>query len=348
MPAVIGCSVTLASIRSSASSPSATVTSHRSSHRRSTVPVMTPMTTKGRLARASFVPTFGTGIPSCRWIFTAPPALGRAIALQLGEQCFGAEGFEDRETLPCPRGGLPGDPLGRKRCHGAHRVARPANGPTRRSCRGHRRARPLLPGFGRARAARRTRRTDGIVAPRRHQLWRELPIAPVRQTDSWPCRCLAKTIWRPCPPGSSSTSCRGPSLPCGHPSPPICSTATRTCSWREDNSWASRWRGSASRAGHAGVVRSPLGEAAPRPDPAGLIVVDLSALWAGPLCGDLLARAGATVVKVESTQRPDGARRGPAEFFDLLNGRKQIGRARFSESRRHPDPPRHWSDGPMS
>jgi crotonobetainyl-CoA:carnitine CoA-transferase CaiB-like acyl-CoA transferase len=54
-----------------------------------------------------------------------------------------------------------------------------------------------------------------------------------------------------------------------------------------------------------------------------LIVVDLSALWAGPLCGDLLAGAGATVVKVESPSRPDGARRGPAAFFDLLNGRKR-------------------------
>jgi crotonobetainyl-CoA:carnitine CoA-transferase CaiB-like acyl-CoA transferase len=72
----------------------------------------------------------------------------------------------------------------------------------------------------------------------------------------------------------------------------------------------------------AGVVRSPLGEAPSRSDVAGLVVVDLSALWAGPLCGDLLARAGATVVKVESIQRPDGARRGPPEFFDLLNGRK--------------------------
>jgi hypothetical protein len=30
-------------------------------------------------------------------------AFGRGAALQLGEQCFGAEGFEDRETLPCPR-----------------------------------------------------------------------------------------------------------------------------------------------------------------------------------------------------------------------------------------------------
>jgi hypothetical protein len=28
-------------------------------------------------------------------------ALGRDVALQLGEQCFGAEEFKDRETLPC-------------------------------------------------------------------------------------------------------------------------------------------------------------------------------------------------------------------------------------------------------
>ncbi len=75
--------------------------------------------------------------------------------------------------------------------------------------------------------------------------------------------------------------------------------------------------------GHTGVSRSPLGEAPPRSGVTGMVVVDLSALWAGPLCGDLLARAGAMVVKVESTQRPDGARRGPREFFDLLNGHKR-------------------------
>jgi hypothetical protein len=48
-------------------------------------------------------------------------------------------------------------------------------------------------------------------------------------------------------------------------------------------------------------------------------VVDLSALWAGPLCGHLLTLAGARVVKVESARRPDGARLGPAGFYDSLH-----------------------------
>ena len=52
-------------------------------------------------------------------------------------------------------------------------------------------------------------------------------------------------------------------------------------------------------------------------------VLDLSSLWAGPLCTQLLAGAGARVVKVESAKRPDGARRGPPAFFDLMNAGKQ-------------------------
>ena len=52
-------------------------------------------------------------------------------------------------------------------------------------------------------------------------------------------------------------------------------------------------------------------------------VVDLSVMWAGPLCGDLLARAGAQVVKAESPSRPDGSKRGMPEFYERLNGRKQ-------------------------
>ncbi len=54
----------------------------------------------------------------------------------------------------------------------------------------------------------------------------------------------------------------------------------------------------------------------------GLLVVDLSSMWAGPLCGQLLARAGATVVKVESARRPDGTRNGNRAFYDWINGEK--------------------------
>lgn len=49
------------------------------------------------------------------------------------------------------------------------------------------------------------------------------------------------------------------------------------------------------------------------------LVVDLSSLWAGPLCSHLLGLDGARVVKVESTRRPDGGRRDETGFFDLLN-----------------------------
>lgn len=52
------------------------------------------------------------------------------------------------------------------------------------------------------------------------------------------------------------------------------------------------------------------------------LVVDLSALWAGPLCTDLLGRLGAQVIKVESRTRPDGARQGPPDFYAALNGGK--------------------------
>jgi crotonobetainyl-CoA:carnitine CoA-transferase CaiB-like acyl-CoA transferase len=50
------------------------------------------------------------------------------------------------------------------------------------------------------------------------------------------------------------------------------------------------------------------------------MVVDLSAMWAGPLCARLLGLGGSRVVKVESEDRPDGARRGDPGFYEWLHG----------------------------
>jgi len=48
-------------------------------------------------------------------------------------------------------------------------------------------------------------------------------------------------------------------------------------------------------------------------------VLDLSALWAGPLCAHLLWLTGADVVKVESRSRPDALRTSSSAFYELLN-----------------------------
>ena len=53
-----------------------------------------------------------------------------------------------------------------------------------------------------------------------------------------------------------------------------------------------------------------------------LRVVDLSSLWAGPLCSQLLQRCGHQVTKVESLHRPDGARFGNPDFFAALDAGK--------------------------
>ena len=55
---------------------------------------------------------------------------------------------------------------------------------------------------------------------------------------------------------------------------------------------------------------------------AGLSVIDLSAMWAGPLCGAILAEAGASVTKVESTRRPDPVRHATPGLYARLNGAK--------------------------
>jgi crotonobetainyl-CoA:carnitine CoA-transferase CaiB-like acyl-CoA transferase len=67
------------------------------------------------------------------------------------------------------------------------------------------------------------------------------------------------------------------------------------------------------------VESMPLRRPRLRPRSSPPLVVDLSSLWAGPLCARILGLAGCRVVKVESTGRPDGARRGELAFFDRLH-----------------------------
>ena len=71
------------------------------------------------------------------------------------------------------------------------------------------------------------------------------------------------------------------------------------------------------RAERAGTLVTAMGRRPRRQDPP--LVVDLTSLWAGPLCARLLSSTGARVVKVESAARPDGARAGAPAFFDVLH-----------------------------
>lgn len=98
--------------------------------------------------------------------------------------------------------------------------------------------------------------------------------------------------------------------------------------WPAVTAWLAEHTGSelAERAEMLGVAAGPIAppQAAPprpgKPRPVeGKIVVDFSALWAGPLCAHLLGLAGARVIKIETPDRPDGARRGNAEFYRLLH-----------------------------
>jgi CoA-transferase family III len=107
--------------------------------------------------------------------------------------------------------------------------------------------------------------------------------------------------------------------------------------WKALGDWAIRRRGDEIlwRTGLLGIPAAVLGEVRAT-DPAvrrigqqasprslgGLLVADLSSMWAGPLVGQILVRAGATVVKVETASRPDGTRAGNVDFFNWMNGGK--------------------------
>ena len=64
----------------------------------------------------------------------------------------------------------------------------------------------------------------------------------------------------------------------------------------------------------------------------GLRVVDLSSLWAGPLCARVLGDGGARIVKVESPSRPDASRDGDAALFEWLHADHEFRSIAFDES----------------
>lgn len=85
------------------------------------------------------------------------------------------------------------------------------------------------------------------------------------------------------------------------------------------------------RARLLGLAASSPGERAPGPPyaaerrgepsakaPGGCTVIDLSALWAGPVAARILAEAGAELLKVEDPARPDAARQRP-EFYSWVH-----------------------------
>jgi len=84
-----------------------------------------------------------------------------------------------------------------------------------------------------------------------------------------------------------------------------------------------------NRAAQLQLPVAVLGEAAPaalaEPGPIRVPrrVLDLSALWAGPLCAALLARSGAEVLRIESIGRPDPTPLSSPLLDTKLNGAKE-------------------------
>lgn len=83
---------------------------------------------------------------------------------------------------------------------------------------------------------------------------------------------------------------------------------------------AAPWTGDVAPLLRLGAARPVVPRDGSRDPP---LVIDLTALWAGPLCGHLLAAAGARVIKVESRGRPDPVREALPAMFSLLNGGKE-------------------------
>ncbi len=99
-----------------------------------------------------------------------------------------------------------------------------------------------------------------------------------------------------------------------HEMPPQCS-----CEGRNPEPQANRSKPWAPAFAGAPEILLVVGKPGAKPHRHRPRIVDLSALWAGPLAAHLLWLAGAEVIKVESPARPDAMRAGQPAFYALLN-----------------------------
>ncbi|MCU1501374.1 MAG: caib/baif family protein [Ilumatobacteraceae bacterium] len=74
----------------------------------------------------------------------------------------------------------------------------------------------------------------------------------------------------------------------------------------------------------AGCLATGRTSVARRVVPGDITIVDLTAMWAGPLCTMLLAEWGAEVVTIEPAARPDGLRNSPRLFAALDRGKHRL------------------------
>jgi hypothetical protein len=144
--------------------------------------------------------------------------------------------------------------------------------------------------------------SPGIVSANRH-------CRLLRTADGWAALNLARAEDRELVPALTGED--------GEPGAALVNMAAR-CTFTEFR----------NRAAELQLPVAALGESAPQVlAPTGTIrvpgkVVDLSALWAGPLCAGLLARAGAEVVRIESLGRPDPTPQASPLLDAMINGGK--------------------------
>ena len=224
--------------------------------------------------------------------------------------------------------------MGGERRHVAHRAGRSANRsvPRPASCRACHRSATSCSGRARSAAASRSIRWRcwASAPPSRGSIGAARPAWEGRPRllptdDGWMAVSLARPDDVALRAGLARARCpRRRSVGGDRPPPPMHGRARELVERARLLGLPAAVLGEASREDRDPPVCDAVGDIEPAATGiGGCTVVELGSLWAGPLCGALLRAAGATVVKVESTARPDGARRGPPAFFDLLNAGKR-------------------------